>query len=77
MGNGSKSDSAGKEGAAKKSVAAILTILALSLATWYFFQVQSMPLTPLETSFVVGLWVVLVLIVRGIWARFHKKSKAG
>ena len=76
MENSSKSDSAGREGTGKKSVAAIVIILAMSLATWYFFQLESMPLTPAETTLVVGIWVVLVLIVRGIWARFHKKSKA-
>lgn len=76
MENTGKDDSGGSERAAKKPVAAILVILVLSLATWYFFQIESMPLTPAVTTFVVGFWVVLVLIARGIWTRFHKKRKA-
>lgn len=77
MENSGKGDSAGSDVGARKPVATILVILVLSLATWYFFQLESMPLTTAETTFEVGFWVVLVLIAKGIWTRFHRKSKAG
>jgi hypothetical protein len=58
-----------------KVVSVVLTILGLSLATWYFFYVQGLPLTPPETSVVTGLWLVVVLFVRWIWRR-KRKAKA-
>lgn len=76
MENSSKGDLTGGERTSKKPVATILLVLVLSLATWYFFYLESMPLTAAETTFVVGGWAVLVLIAKGFWGRFHKKSKA-
>jgi protein-S-isoprenylcysteine O-methyltransferase Ste14 len=76
MENKSKNDSATK-GRSKKPVASILVVVALSLATWYFFHLESMPLTPVDTTFVVGVWVVVVLIAKWLWGRFHRNSKPG
>ena len=77
MENKTKDDSGGDAGASKKPVATILAVLALSLATWYFFDIKSVPLTTPETTFVVGVWVVVVLIAKGLWGRLHKKTKTG
>lgn len=77
MENNSESDSASGAGASKKPIVTIFAVLALSLATWYFFQLESMPLTALDTTLVVGVWLVLVLIAKAIWGRFRRRSKAG
>jgi hypothetical protein len=61
----------------KKPVAIIVVIGALSLATWYFFYLEAMPLTPPETAFVVGGWVALVLVAKWLWGRLHRKDKSG
>jgi hypothetical protein len=61
----------------KKPVATIVVIGALSLTTWYFFHMESMPLTSAETTFVVGSWVVIVLLAKWLWRVLHKNGKAG
>jgi Na+/proline symporter len=76
MGNNSNVNS-GNEGPSKRPVAMIVVIVVLSLATWYFFHLESMPLTPAETTFVVFIWVVVVLAGKWLWRRLHDKGKPG
>ena len=49
----------------------------MSLATWLFFYLESMPLKPAETTVVVGCWLGVTLIVKWILGRMWKKNKAG
>lgn len=60
-----------------KPIRTMVLILVLSLATWLFFYSQSMPLTGSGTTVVVGIWFFVVLVVKAIWHRLHKKQKAG
>jgi len=74
MGTTNEKDSA--PGAiSKKAVTAL--VLGLSLATWLFFYFESMPLSPPETTIVVGGWLVVVLGAKWIWGLLHKKSPTG
>lgn len=56
----------------KASSTTVLLILALSLATWAFFHLESMPLGPGETAVVAGVWAVLVLGAKRLRAHFRK-----
>lgn len=76
MGRNGNVDS-GDKGPLKKPFAVTFAIAALSLATWYFFYIESMPLTPAETTFVVFVWVVVVLVGKWLWLRLFKNGKAG
>ncbi|MGH7846404.1 MAG: toll/interleukin-1 receptor domain-containing protein [Candidatus Binatia bacterium] len=49
-------------------VSSIGVILVLSLVTWWYFYVVSMPLDPGATLVVVGAWVAIVMLGRRIWA---------
>jgi hypothetical protein len=55
----------------------VLIVLLLSLGSWTFFHFESMPLTNAQTTFVVLVWLILVLLVKGIWSRFTKAKKKG
>jgi len=57
-----------------KSVATILTVTALALAIWVFFYELDMRLTASETTVVVGVCLVVVLLARWIWARIRDKT---
>ncbi len=63
-----------------KSIATLLTVLALSLAIWVFFYEKNLKLQPSDTVIVVGFCLAVVLFTRWIWARIHnrhgKQSKA-
>jgi hypothetical protein len=64
----------------KESFAVVFMIVALSLAVWYFFYIESVPLTPAETTVVVGFCAALVLCGKWVWGRFAKTktgSKSG
>ena len=63
--------------ALKASLGTTVAIIALSLAVWVFFYVVSPgePLTPGETSVVVGVCAVIVLSAKWIWARLHKAKE--
>jgi amino acid transporter len=41
-----------------------MVILVLSLLTWSYFYYESMPLSPRDTSFVVGVWFLVVLAIK-------------
>ena len=56
------------------SLVALVSILVLSLATWSFFYVQSMPLDSGSTLIVVGIWIVVVTLSRWIWQRLRKRG---
>ena len=64
-----------KTGASSKPVATIVVIGLLSLATWYLFQAVSMPLAPSETTFVVGGWVIVVLLAKWLWSFLYRNSR--
>jgi hypothetical protein len=49
-------------------------VLVLSLATWLFFHIESMPLTAPETTVVAGGWFVVVFLCRLFWQRVHPKK---
>jgi hypothetical protein len=77
MKKNSQGHSASVAGASKKPVATILLALALSLATWYFFHLEAMPLTAGETTFVVGVWVTVLFVAKRIWrGRINKRRKS-
>lgn len=59
----------------KGSFAVVFTIIALSLAVWYFFDVTSIPFTPAETTVVVGLCAAVGLSGKRAWGRFAKSAK--
>jgi len=54
----------------KTSGALLGTILAASVAAWtlLYFLTPGDPLTPAETSVVVGVCAALVLVARWIWS---------
>ena len=59
-----------------KSLAAAIIVVLLSLATWSYFYMYQMPLTPAETSVIVGFWLLVVFAVRWIFRRIvHRKAK--
>ncbi|MGD0931624.1 MAG: hypothetical protein ABR902_13320 [Candidatus Korobacteraceae bacterium] len=63
-----------------KSLTAMILVVLLSLATWSYFYMYQMPLTPVETSVVVGFWLLVVFAVRWIlrWiGRSRAKTGAG
>jgi hypothetical protein len=55
-----------KEEMLKGSFITALSIVSLALAVWGFFYVKSVPLNFPETTFVVGVCAVLILVAR--WA---------
>jgi len=72
-----KDDSTGGATALKKPVWTTVVVLALSLGTWLFFYLKSMPLTAPDTAVVVGFWLAVVLFGNWIWKRLHKKKPTG
>src|SRR5580704_14643402 len=57
---------------------ATFLVLLLSLATWYFFYMRSMPLSPGDIAVVVVLWLIVVIAARWIVGRVapdRKKSR--
>jgi hypothetical protein len=61
----------------KDSSSTVMAIFALSLAVWMFFYVipPGEPLTPAETSVVLGACVLIVVVSKRLWARFRKDEK--
>lgn len=57
----------------KIAAAIFMTVIVLSLLTWWFFYVGGDPLTPQETTLVVGVYLIVTLSVRWLWARLHGK----
>jgi len=52
-----------------KYLVAVIMVVLLSLATWSFFWVRQMPLTPADTGVVVGFWLLVVFVFRWIFGR--------
>ncbi len=70
----------GKQSLMAKSLTAMILVVLLSLATWSYFYIYQMPLTPAETSVIVGFWLLVVFAVRWIlrWiGRSRAKTEAG
>ncbi len=72
--NGNQS---GDSRSSRNHLLTLLIVLLLSLGSWTFFHFESMPLTNAQTTFVVLVWLILVLLVKGIWSRFTKAKKKG
>jgi hypothetical protein len=51
-------------------------VTGLSLATWLFFYVESMPLTPSETTIVVGAWFIAVFLAKMLLVRVRGTKSA-
>ena len=58
-----------------KPATSIGLIFVLSLATWGYFYVVSMPLDPGATLVVVGAWIAVVMLLRQIWAARAKSRE--
>jgi drug/metabolite transporter (DMT)-like permease len=64
-----------KRPAASKPVVLLIAVVLLSLATWSFFYVMQMPLTAVETSVIVGFWLLMAFSIRWVFGRLrHKKE---
>lgn len=63
-------------GTKKIPLASLALILVLSLATWWFFYAQSVPLDRGATAIVVGIWTAVVLLIRWMWHLSHKSKTA-
>ena len=50
-------------------------VLVLSLVTWYFFYIQSMPLTAGDTAVVVVFWIVMVIVGKWLLSRYSPQKK--
>jgi hypothetical protein len=73
MKRGSKRRQATKE-PTKGLLPSLVLVLLLSLATWLFFELDSLSLDAPATTVVVGAWFLVVFIARTIWLRVRKKS---
>jgi hypothetical protein len=70
-------DRSGGGRSSKRRSLTLLIVFLLSLGSWTLFHFESMPLTNAQTTFVVLVWLILVLLVKGIWSRFTKAKKKG
>ena len=64
------------EGGFKNFLTPAILVTGLSLATWLFFYVESMPLTPPETTIVVGIWFLTVFLAKMLLDRIRGKKSA-
>jgi hypothetical protein len=55
-----------------KYLVPLIVVILLSLATWSYFYAKQMPLTPADTSFVVGCWLLVVFAVRWVVGKFAR-----
>jgi hypothetical protein len=60
----------------KIPLAALVYILLLSLATWYFFYATSVPLDSGATTVVVGIWTGIVWLTRWAWHKYTHREVA-
>ena len=59
----------------KRSIKTLVVIVALSLGTWFWFNVYVTPEEPLEhreVVFIVAFWAVVVFSMKHIWVRLFK-----
>jgi predicted transporter len=70
----SKGDTPKTEGGAKNLLLVVSFVTVLSLATWLFFHVESMPLSPPETTVIVGGWFIVVFLGKFAWQRVRPKK---
>jgi hypothetical protein len=57
-----------------KPLISLILVILLSLATWSYFYVMQMPLTPAETSFIVGFWLLVVFGVKWMFGRRRRNK---
>lgn len=50
-----------------------ISVILLSLLTWWFFYESGDPLTPPETTLVVGVYLGIALVVRWLWIHFQNR----
>jgi hypothetical protein len=55
------------------AMSSTLLVLFLSLVTWYFFYMRSMPLSSGDIAAVVVLWLIVVIV--GKWIVGHAQEK--
>lgn len=58
----------------KIAAAIFIPVIFLSLLTWWFFFVSGDPLTPAETTLVVGVYFTVILSARWLWGYLHSKK---
>jgi hypothetical protein len=63
-----------KEITLKGSVVLASIIIALALAIWSFFYIKNLPLTPSETTVVVGICAAVALSGKWIWSSLRKRG---
>jgi hypothetical protein len=66
-----------KSAATKKPLVATVLVFLLSLGTWYFFYLKSIPLAAPDTAVVVGFWLIIVFGANWLRGRFALKRKGG
>ena len=61
----------------KRHSAKVFATIALSLAVWVFFYVNTpdAPLSAKETSLLVGVCLAVVLFTDWLWDRFRKQKQ--
>jgi hypothetical protein len=69
----SKGETPKTEGGPKSLLLVVSLVTVLSLATWLFFHVESMPLSPPETTVVVGGWFIIIFLGKLIWRRVRRR----
>jgi hypothetical protein len=69
----SKGETPKTEGGPKSLLLMVSLVTVLSLATWLFFHVESMPLSPPETTVVVGGWFIIIFLGKLIWRRVRRR----
>jgi hypothetical protein len=57
----------------KIAITIFITVILLSLLTWWFFFESGEPLTPPETTLIVGVYLVVTLAVRWLWSHFQSR----
>lgn len=69
------SNGATAEGGRMKIGVPLILVLVLSLASWYFFYVESMPLAASETALITGFWLLVVLSGKWLLTRVRKGTE--
>lgn len=51
----------------------LISVTLLSLLTWWFFFDGGEPLTPTETTVVVGFYLMISFAIRWLWSRVQDR----
>ena len=57
----------------KDSLPATVVVLLLSLGTWVFFYLVSVPLVARDTAVVVGIWLTVVFCAKWLLKRMKRR----